>query len=311
MPENAKAVHSALLNLPRFNGILPDAYTKTRLGGLTNLVYRIEFANEKLIVRIPGSGTEAYIDRAVELHNARAAARTGVSAEILWADAKTGVMITTCIDPATTMTPALFVTTKGAPTRAGKALARLHITSAEFQFRFELFAMIDDYLGVLAGKETALPAGYHDIVQAAAPVKAALAAHPATLAPCHNDPLCENFLDDGHQMWIIDWEYSGMNDPMWDLGDLSVEAGFSPAQDAEMLTAYFGRAASAREHGRMVIYKAMSDLLWTLWGLIQHADNNPAEDFWAYALERFERCKSLMQSPKFSQHLAAIQSPAT
>ena len=128
-----------------------------------------------------------------------------------------------------------------------------------------------------------------------------------TLAPCHCDPLCENFLDDGNKMWIVDWEYSGMNDPMWDLGDLSVEAGMDENQENEMLIAYFGKEPTAAQKGRVIIYKAMCDLLWTLWGLIQHADKNPAEDFWAYSIERFERCKRLMQKSEFADHINAIK----
>ena len=168
-------------------------------------------------------------------------------------------------------------------------------------------AMIDDYLKVLSTKDVDLPEGYHNVVAAAGPVKEALAAADLPLAPCHCDPLCENFLDTGAEMWIVDWEYSGMNDPMWDLGDLSVEAGMDAAQDAEMMQAYFGRAPTGFETGRMVIYKAMCDLLWTLWGLIQHADGNPAEDFWAYSTGRFARCKALMQDPAFDRHVAAVR----
>ena len=107
-------------------------------------------------------------------------------------------------------------------------------------------------------------------------------------------------------MWIVDWEYSGMNDPMWDLGDLSVEGGFSAAQDEEMIQAYFGGEPRADERGRIIIYKAMCDLLWTLWGLIQHANDNPADDFWAYSVGRFERCKALMATPEFARHVAAV-----
>lgn len=310
MPENKEAVHAALQNLPQFSGVGPDDYKRTRLGGLTNLVYRVEAQAETqaetLIVRIPGAGTEAYIDRETELHNARAAADAGISAEVLWADGSSGVMIAKSLDPITTMTPGLFKSRTGSAARAGKALAGLHNSGETFLFRFELFAMISDYLEILATKDTNLPDGYHDIVAAAEPVKQALADNPVPLAPCHCDPLCENFLDDGDRMWIVDWEYSGMNDPLWDVGDLSVEAGFDAAQDMEMLRAYFGRDPSKAEMGRMVIYKAMCDLLWTLWGLIQHADGNEAEDFWAYSTGRFDRCKALMQSPEFEGHLAAI-----
>lgn len=306
MTDNKYAIHIALQNLPQIADVAPDSYKTTRLGGLTNLVYRVETDDETLIVRIPGAGTGDYIDRKVELHNARIAARAGISAEILWADGETGVMIAQSLDPITTMTPALFQTRTGAAARAGIALAGLHNSSEDFQFRFELFAMIDDYLAILATKDIDLPNGYSDIVKAAEPVKQALTDNPAPLTPCHCDPLCENFLDDGNKMWIVDWEYSGMNDPLWDLGDLSVEAGFDTLQELEMLRAYYGRDPTAAEMGRMVIYKAMCDLLWTLWGLIQHADGNTVEDFWAYSIGRFDRCKTLMQSPEFARHLAAI-----
>ncbi|HIP23214.1 MAG TPA: LPS biosynthesis choline kinase [Rhodobacteraceae bacterium] len=303
MPENQKAIRAALQNVSELD---MGSLQTTRLGGLTNLVYRVEMPTDTLIVRIPGKGTNEYIDRAVELHNATAAAKAGISAEIIWADSASGIMISRCIENIETMTPALFASRKGAAARAGVALAALHNSGEPFEFRFELFAMIDEYLAVLSKKNADLPTGYHDVVKAAAPVKAAIEASPHPLAPCHCDPLCENFLDDGNKMWIVDWEYSGMNDPFWDLGDLSVEGAFSPQQDIEMLTAYLGQPPDGSQLGRMVIYKAMCDLLWTLWGLIQHTNGNDAEDFWAYALNRFSRCKSLMEAPEFQGHLRAI-----
>jgi len=307
MTEIPSSVHAALLNLPHLSATPPDDWVVTRLGGLTNLVYRAQSMNENLIVRIPGAGTGDYIDRAVELHNARAAADAGISAPVLWADPDNGIMISRCIENITTMTPALFQTRTGAASRAGRALHQLHGSGENFQSRFELFAMIDDYLGILSGTDIDLPLGYGAVVTAAQPVKRALEAVPATLVPCHCDPLCENFLDDGSRMWIVDWEYSGMNDPMWDLGDLSVEAGFNSAQDTALLEAYFARTPTQAETGRMIIYKAMCDLLWTLWGLIQHANGNEAEDFHTYAITRFERCRTLITAPGFQDHLRAIR----
>ncbi|MFT7597009.1 MAG: thiamine kinase-like enzyme [Paracoccaceae bacterium] len=306
--ENTGAVLDALRKVSGYEMVSADTCQIQRLGGLTNLVYRVETNGKPVIVRIPGAGTEAYIDRKVELHNARVAAEAGIAPQVLWGDDDTGVMISDCVEGIETMTPALFQSRPGSPDRAGVALRALHGAKAPFQFRFELFAMIDDYLSILSGKDIALPAGYPDIVAAAQPIKQLLQDHPVPLTPCHCDPLCENFLDDGQRMWIVDFEYSGMNDPLWDLGDLSVEAGFDDAQDLAMLTAYYGVPPTAAQVGRMVIYKAMCDLLWTLWGLIQHADDNPAEDFWAYAVGRFERCKALMTDPAFDRHLAAVRS---
>jgi thiamine kinase-like enzyme len=299
-------VHAALTSIPGLEAMKPGAYTVTRLGGLTNLVFRIGVDGGAYVLRLPGKGTEAYIDRAVELHNANVAARAGVSPEVVHGRPETGLMLTRCIDGIVTMTPENFARRDAAPERAGLALRQLHTCGLEFRSRFDLFAMIDNYLAILKPRNATLPPGYADVAAAAQPVRQALAARPGTLAPCHCDPLCENFLDDGARMWIVDWEYSGMNDPLWDLGDLSVEAGLSPEQDLAMLGAYFGGRPTAAQIGRMTVYKAMCDLLWTLWGLIQHADGNPAEDFWAYAVGRFERCKALMEAPGFAGHVAAV-----
>ena len=307
MDENIEKVVSILNKVEGFERITNKDCKITRLGGMTNIVHLVETNDINLIVRIPGKGTEDYINRTFEYNNAMAAYRAGVSADILWADVEKGVMVSKAINEIETMTPDLFSSRKGSPARAGVALSKLHNSEETFDFRFELFNMIDDYLKILSTKNVALPEGYHDVVKAAEPVKEVLQTNPTTLAPCHCDPLCENFLDDGKNMWIVDWEYSGMNDPLWDLGDLSVEAGMNEDQENEMLKAYFGKEPTAAQKGRVIIYKAMCDLLWTLWGLIQYADKNPAEDFWAYSIERFERCKVLMQNPAFDEHINAIK----
>ena len=306
-PEETKAVLEALWRIPGFEATREGEFTLERQGGLTNKVYKLGLGGQNYILRIPGKGTEDYIDRAVELHNARIAAEAGVSAEVVHGDEASGVMLTSFIDGIVTMSPALFKERSGAPARAAQALKQMHGCGQAFRFRFELFAMIDDYLGILDRQKAQLPEGYHQVVEAAQPVRAALDARPLPLAPCHCDPLCENFLDDGQRMWVVDWEYSGMNDPIWDLGDLSVEAGFDAAQDREMMEAYCGGEVTPALMGRMVIYKAMCDLLWTLWGLIQHANGNPADDFWAYSIGRFERCKELMNDPAFAGHVEAVR----
>jgi thiamine kinase-like enzyme len=300
-------VIAALQRIPLLEGIAPSSVNCARLGGLTNLVYRLEVGAERYVLRIPGEGTEDYIDRKVEGHNARVAADAGVSAEVLFFDDGDGLMLARHLDGCVTMSPSSFKSRSGAPARAAAALKRLHGCGREFRFHFELFKMIDEYLALLAKLEAPLPEGYHDVVGEADAVRQALDAKPTALAPCHCDPLSENFLDDGARMWVVDWEYSGMNDPLWDLGDVSVEAGFDETQDREMMAAYCGGEPSAALTGRMVIYKAMCDLLWTLWGLIQFANKNPVDDFWAYATGRFERCKALMGTADFGRHLDAIR----
>ena len=167
--------------------------------------------------------------------------------------------------------------------------------------------MIDEYKALLASKGATLPDGYDDVQTAGRGASARRwSAHRSRSLPCHCDPLCENFLDTGDRMFIIDYEYAGNNDPMWDLGDLSVEGGFADEQDDALLRAYFDGEPPPDQRGRMVVYKAMCDLLWTLWGVIQHVNGNPADDFWAYAVGRFERCKALMSTADFDARVAAI-----
>ena len=305
MDQDTRDVGEALTRLGVHNAVEIAQAKVSRLGGLTNRVFLVESARGAHVLRIPGAGTEEYINRKVEAVAARAAARAGVSPEVV-ATTDDGLMLTAAIANAVTLSPEGFATIAGAPTRAAEVLRKLHASGETFDFRFELFAMIDDYLKVLAGKDTELPDGYHDVLASAEAVRQALNARPLPLAPCHCDPLSENFLDTGDRMWLVDWEYSGMNDPLWDLGDVIVEAKLTPDKEAELIHAYFGGTPSAAEQGRVVIYKAMCDLLWTLWGLIQHANKNPADDFWAYATGRFDRCKALMATPAFPGHVTAV-----
>ena len=298
---------AALRQIPRFAGVEPQAVTVTRLGGLTNKNWKVELGGEAFVLRLAGIGTEAYINRVNEAVNARAAAAAGVGPEVIHFDSSTGLMVTRYLAGTITMSNVLFAQREGAPARAALALKQMHRSGQRLANRFELFAMIEDYKAHLAKLGAKLPDGYNDAVKQAGAVKAALEAAPVELAPCHCDPLCENFLDDGQRMRIVDWEYSGMNDPWWDLGDIAVEAGFNAAQEREMLEAYCDGPAPAWAVGRVVIYKAMCDLLWTLWGLIQHVNKNPVDDFWTYALNRFVRCHILMGDRAFPQHLRAVR----
>lgn len=286
-------------------GFPADAPT-SRLAGLTNVNHLVEHDGNSYVLRVPGAGTSEYIDRTIEEVAARSAAAAGVNADVVFFDASDGLMVTRFIEGAATMSAESF-RDLGAVARAGRAFRRLHTTAAPFATDFVLFPMIDEYKTLLAAKDATLPDGYDAVQAQAATARAALEAYPVPLAPCHCDPLCENFLDTGDTMYVIDYEYSGNNDPMWDLGDLSVEGGFGPEQDAALLDAYFDGNVPPVEASRMVIHKAMCDLLWTLWGVIQHVNGNPADDFWAYATGRFERCQALMATAEFHDAVARLR----
>lgn len=222
-------------------------------------------------------------------------------------------MVTRFVDNCCTMTEARFKDT-GTVARAGQLLWRLHTGCPLFAKDFKLFDMIDEYKSLLEMKGAVLPKGYADMEVIANRARLALSKRSIPMRPCHCDPLCENFLDvkelddnNAGKMYLIDYEYAGNNDPMWDLGDLSVEGHFSDDQDMELLHAYFSGPPPAEQVARMVIYKGLCDLLWTLWGVIQHSNGNPAEDFWLYAQNRFNRCHSLMSGDRFQQAVQTIE----
>ena len=300
----ADGVYDQLKRMPQFAALAAAEYRCERLGGLTNLVYKVSYRDNDYLLRIPGPGTEEYINRAIEAHDAKVAAQAGVSAEVLFFDEDDGLMLAQYIDGLTMNAERLKNLNR--VSRAAHAFRRMHQCGQAFKTRFDVFEKIDEYLALVDKLKAPVPEGYAEVKQEADVVRKVLSANPATLAPCHCDPLAENFIDTGERMYIVDWEYAGNNDPMWDLGDLSVEAEFNAEQDNALLSAYFDGEPPAEQVARMVMYKALCDLLWTLWGVVQHANDNPAEDFWAYSVNRFQRCQALMATPDFSRHLRAI-----
>ena len=229
-----------------------------------------------------------------------------MNAEVLYFDRQDGTMLCRFIEGAETMDAERF-RDLGAIRRAAVAMQRLHTCAKPFLARIDVFEKIDEYLALLRRSDAPIPDGYEEVQKEAETVRRLINDHPVPLAPCHNDPVAENFLDTGERMYLVDWEYSGMNDPMWDLGDVSVEAEFGDEQDATLMDAYFDGEPTAAQVGRMVLYKAMSDLVGTLWGIIQLVNENPVDDFRAYAVNRFERCKTLMGSAEFGCHLEAAR----
>lgn len=285
-------------------GLPADAPTR-RLAGLTNLNYLVDTPDGRVVLRIPGEGTSEYIDRRAEEIAAKATAAAGVNAEVLHFDVSDGLMVTRFVEGATTMSPDGF-RDLGSVTRAGEVIRRLHTTSDRFAVDFQLFPQIDTFKRILREKGTRLPDEWPEIEALAVRTEETLLAAIRPTVPSHCDPLCENFLDTGTRMFLIDYEYGGNNDPMWDLGDLSVEGEFTAEQDAVLLQAYFGHEPPAYEVGRMTAYKALCDVLWSMWGWVQFANENPVDDFWAYGLRRFRRCADLMSSDDYGRHLAAI-----
>lgn len=260
-------IRAVLARVPLLKDVRLENVGLERLSdALTNVSYKVTTEAEAYVLRLAGEGTSDYVDRTAEGHNARVAATAGVNAEVLYFDAREGTMLTRFIE-GTGMDGEGFGRDPEAPARAALALKRVHGTGRVFKSRFDAFAMIDGYVDLLRRLRMPLPEDYLEVGREVEVVRRALEASPMPLAPCHNDPWPGNLLDTGGYIYIIDWEYSGMNDPLWDLGDLSVEAGFGPEQDRVMMEAYYGGAAPAALYSRLALYKTLSDLHWSLWAI--------------------------------------------
>lgn len=287
--------YAALERIPLFSGVSRSDLRIERLSNsFMNASYRVSLNGDSFLLRLPGDGTSEYIDRSAEAHNARIAARAGVNAEVLFSDARDGTMLCRFVE-GVGMDAGRFASDATAPVRAARALRRVHECGRPFASRFDPFEEIEAYLRLLRG--TALPDDLGEILEGTERVKETLAAEDAALAPCHNDPWPGNFVDTGARMYLVDWEFSGMNDPMWDLADLSVEADFTRKRDERMLGAYFDGPPPRGHRLRFELHKPVSDLLWSLWGFAQNAREDPPEDFFAYALGRYERCKAHLPKP--------------
>ena len=123
--------------------------------------------------------------------------------------------------------------------------------------------------------------------------------------PCHNDLLAANVLDDGGDLRIIDYEYSGMNEPSFELGNLACESHLDREALGQLVASYSGRATEARV-ARAELWGMVGRYAWTLWGVIQHAVSDVDHDFWAFAMERFEPAADLLTSTRLDALLSAV-----
>ncbi|MGH2673061.1 MAG: phosphotransferase [Actinomycetota bacterium] len=265
-------------------------------GGLTNVNHLVEADGTKYVVRIPGRSTDLLaVDRENERHNARAASTTGVSPRVLEYLDDWKVMILEFVEGETMTGPALR-SAEQVP-RIAASLRRLH-AAPRFLRDFDMFRLTEFYLGVCDEHLVTVPEGFRDRLPQVAEIERAFASNPVDAVPCHNDLLAENFIDDGRQLWIVDFEYSGNNDPCFELGDTAQECGFDQTLREELCEAYFGRAREDRL-ARMNLQALMADVGWTLWAAIQAKISTIDYDFWGWAVERWDRAVAIFDSQDF------------
>lgn len=260
-----------------------------RMGGLTNHTYAVTLKNgERFVVRIPGEGTEELIVRSDEEKSTRLACRLGIDAELLYFG-KDGSKVSRYIENADTMSAVSMNLPENIRLAAG-VFKRLHTCGSDTRVPFEVFDMAAGYEKIIAENHVGMFEDYAAVKDEVMRIKAAVdAGQEIVKVPCHNDPLCENWVRSGGRMYLIDWEYAGMNDAMWDLADLSIEAGYGREEDGMLLQAYLGKTPGRNEWEHFLASKLYVDYLWTLWAKARVPfDGKPMED---WAQERYLRLK--------------------
>jgi thiamine kinase-like enzyme len=265
-------------------------------GGLTNRNYRVEVDRTPYFVGIPGRDTTVpAIDPAHAYRNTVAAAQTGVGARLAYYLPELSVMVLEFL-AGPTLHPR-HLQAIGMLPRVVSVVRRLH-AGPRFANTFNLFRTMDSYLTVVHRYGMTLPEGYANAIPIARRIEAALEAHPLPAVPCHNDLLPENLMETGTGLRLVDYDYSGVNDPCCDLGYICNEGGLAPGQVEQVCAAYFGQASRSLP-ARIWLFRCMTNVVSTLWGAIQHQLSEIEYDFWDLALERRHRAQDLVESPDF------------
>ena len=185
--------------------------------------------------------------------------------------------------------------------RMAESFKRLH-SARRFKQDFNMFRLIENYLRIVEEHSVTIPHGYRDKLATVSEIERAVSVHALPAVSCHNDLLCENFIDDGSALRIVDYELSGNNDPCFDLGNTAQEAEFDDELRAALCEAYFGRP-DPHQLARMNLFALMSDVGWTLWGAIQAKISTIDYDFLGYYTARWHRAEETMAADELPRWL--------
>jgi thiamine kinase-like enzyme len=273
-------------------------------GGLTNRNFKVTTPDGVFVARVfsKDAGLLA-IDRDHEHRNSLIAAAAGIGAPVIEYRPADRVLVLGFLDGRTLSNADVAVPATLA--RIAVACRTLH-GAGRFVSDFDMFDVQARYLAAASGAGIAIPAGYDELMPAFAAARSALAVRSEGTVPCNNDLLAANFIDNGERVWLIDYEYSGNNDPCFELGNIAGECGLSADALASLVTGYYGRARRSRI-ARAEVFRLVSRYGWTLWGAIQHAASQLDFDFWSWAMERFDVAAAGFTSASFAGLLSAVQ----
>ena len=259
-----------------------------QLGGMTNQNYLVKTSSNQYIVKFFGKGTDKLIDRQNEKFNLELLKDLKLDVENYLFDIEAGIKVNQYIENAETLDS---VTIKTKFEKIAPILQTIHASGKELKGEFAPFEEIKKYESLIQG-EISYP-NYEAVRKSVFSLKNELEKIGVDKKSCHIDLVPENFIEspDGH-LYLIDWEYSSMNDPMWDLAALFLESEFTPEEEADFLAYYEGdKTPVSREKIR--IYKILQDIIWSLWTI--YKEENGA-DFGDYGISRYNRAVKELQS---------------
>jgi thiamine kinase-like enzyme len=269
-------------------------------GGLTNRNVKVTTDDRAFVARFSEDNAEDLdIDRQAEAENSRAAAEAGVGAPVVESRPDIGLLLIGFLE-GETVNDRTF-RRAGFATRAARAMWQLH-QGPRFVNEFDMFARQRRYRERCRTQGFRLAVGYDDHADAFAEIRTALAVRDQGTVPCNNDLLAENFIDDGDKVWLIDYEYSGNNDPCFELGNTWAECKLDPDHLEELVESYFGELRPDKV-ARARLQALVSQYGWSLWGFIQSAVSPLDFDFWSWGMERFDAAVAGMTSPDLRQLL--------
>ena len=274
-------------------------------GGLTNHNYRVDTAAGSFVVRIsdPDTGLLA-IDRDNEHHNSVAAAEAGVAPRVVAYRPEHVMLVVEFLPDCETMSRETMQRGERMA-HIAEALRQLHAGPA-FRDPFDMFRIQAGYREVCRERGFAVPDRYDDFEPQVRRLEQAMRRNPEPLVPCNNDLLAENFLWDGVRFRLIDWEYSGMNEASFEVGNVWSESDLSLDQLEQLVGAYWGEATPAKV-ARARMWGLMSKYGWTLWGVIQHNLSDIDFDFWEWLMDKHDRATLEFDGPDFDRLIADIE----
>lgn len=259
------------------------------IGGMTNTSYKATIDGKDYIARIPGHGTNELISRTNEERNCIIANQLDLDAKIIYIDAMTGIKIAEFIKDAETLTTAM---SKRADImlEVTKLFKKLHHSGIIFKNDFDVFTEIEKYEVLIKEFKGYLFEDYLDTKSRVIELKSVLEKLGRQNIACHNDTASFNILKDiNEKFYLIDWEYAGNNDPIWDLAAYALESEFTKEEEFLLLQNYFEKKEVEEKYTiKLLIFQICQDFLWSVWTCIKEAKGN---DFGTYGLDRYNRCK--------------------